>query len=257
MAVGEISRRRLLQTVGVTSIVGAGFVATSSASSDPSTSGLVEDINYRHGWAHIAPADPEEVDILRIINPHGQQVAEKSLGRFESVASVDLLDESYVGGRWTVEGFRQVGQSKEFVGRGSFSAQPTLSISDVRCRDDGWPRITFSNEGSGPLAIRAVRLADGVPNPSTTSPPDEPIAVDPGQNVMLEFFTDSLSPTTSLERSELQQYIGETVDAKIIVGTNGFGTIEKTLALEWGDNLNSKDLGQETLWFANEVNGGE
>jgi hypothetical protein len=257
MAVGETTRRRLLQTVGVTSIAGAGFVATSSASSGTSAAGLVEDVRYRHGWAHIAPANPEEVDILRIINPHGRQVAEKSLGKVESVASVNLLDESYVGGRWTVEGFRQVGQSKELVGRGSFNAQPSLSISDFRCRDDGWPRITFSNNGSGPIAVRAVRLADGVPNPSTTAPPDGPIAVDPDQSVMLEFFTDSLSPTTSLERSELQQYLGETVDAKIIVGTNGFGTIEKTLAFEWGDNLKSVDIGQETLWYANSVDGGQ
>jgi len=257
MAVGEITRRRLLQTVGVTPIAAAGFMAPSSATTETPTAGLVEEVTYRHGWAHISPSEPEEVDILRIINPHGQQVAEKSLGRVESVASVDLLNESYTKGRWTVEGFRQVGQSKEFVGRGSFSAQPSLSVSDVRCRDDGWPRIMFSNDGSGPLAIRAVRLADGVPNPTTTSPPDGPIAVDPGKSVMLEFFTDSLSPTTSTERSELQQYIGETVEAKLIVGTNGFGTIERQLALEWGDNLKSTDIGQETLWYADSVDGGE
>jgi hypothetical protein len=246
-----------LQTVGVTSIAGAGFVATSSASSGPSTAGLVENVRYRYGWAHIAPGNPEEVDVLRIINPHGQQVAEKSLGKVESVASIDLLDESYVGGRWTVEGFRQVGQSTEFVARGSFSAQPSLSVSRIRSRDKGWPRITFSNDGSGPIAVRAVRLADGVPNPSTATPSDGPIAVDPGKSVMLEFYTDSLSPTTSLEESELQQYVGETVNAKVIVGTNDFGTLERQVELEWGDELNSIQKGDQRLWYANSVEGGE
>lgn len=257
MAVGQIPRRRLLQTVGVTCIAGAGVAAGASEIPGGSAEGLVENVRFRHGWAHVAPSDPEAVDVLRLINPHGQQVAEKSLGRVESVASIDLLDESYTGGRWTVEGFEKVGQSRELVGRGSFNADPRLSVSEVRCRADGWPQITFTNEGTGPVAVRAVRLADGFPTPTTTTPPDGPLAVDPGQSVLLEFFTSNLPPTTSYERSEIEQHTGKTVPSKVIVGTNGFGTIEKSLDMEWGENLQSRDDGNRTLWFVNSVTGGE
>lgn len=254
----KIPRRRLLQTTGGGIIAGsAGRVAASSPTTT-APSGVVEDVTYHHGWAHIAIADPDQTDAVRLLNPHGQRITEQRIGLAETVASVNLLENgSYVAGRFTVEALEAVGDTYDRIGRGAFACSPDLEVTGFKTGADGWPQVTVTNTGSGPADILGIRCASGFPSPSVSQLPGRSTPIDPGGTLLLEFDTDGLSPTMTTERSERSRYAGETVDAEIALATSGFGIFETTLPLTWSEKTGVRSNSDSPdIYFCNSVTGG-
>jgi hypothetical protein len=259
MAPDQIPRRRLLQATGVGIIAGTAGRAAASSLTPTAPSGVVDNVTYRHGWVYIATANPAQTDAVRLLNPHGQQVAQQDIGLAETVASINLLDNgSYVGGRFTVEALEAVGDTYDRIGRGAFACSPTLEVTGFNTGADGWPQITVANTGSGPADILGIRCASGFPTPGTSQLPGRFTPIDPGTTLLLEFDTDGLAPTMTTERSERARYAGETIDAEITLATAGFGIFETTLPLTWSEETGFRSHGDNpTIYFCNSVTGGE
>jgi hypothetical protein len=254
-----VSRRQLLQTATVGLSVGIIGQHAATASAADAT-GIIDSVNYRHGWAHIELSNPKETDTVRLINPHGQQVGQTRVKLAETAASFDLLDDgSYTGGRYTIETYSGAAGAGKRLGRGAFSAQPQLSVIGFETNADGWPQIYVQNTGSGPARIQALRCAGGFPTPGRSATPQGDLPIDPGVMLFIEYKTDGKPPTTTTKKSELQEYAGKTIPAEIGIETLGFDTSETRLDLTWSKETRqkSRENGEGTIHFCTKVRGGE
>jgi hypothetical protein len=254
-------RRRVLQTAagGILTAATAQAVSASTKIDPPAPAGVVESVRYRHGWAHIALAEAGDTDVVRVINPHGQQIAETSVSLGETSASVDLLaNGSYVAGRFKVETFQEIGNSLEQVGEGGFSATPALAVVGFKSEFGGWPQLLVENTGSGPVSVLGVRCGGGFPTPGISRAPGGHVPIDPGRTLLIEFHNDKLPPTSTTEESERDQYSGTNTNAEIALDTVGHGVYETTLTLSWSGNTDHRDRGDaDPLYFCNTVQGGQ
>jgi len=260
MAQVSLPRRRILQVAGAGVISGTVVASrTSEEGRQIVGDGIVDSVEYRHGWAHIKPQNPEQVDIIRVINPHGQQIGEDTLGVAEEVGSFELIkSESYTSGRFTVEAFETVGENRSLIDRGYFSAEPDLAVTYVEASGGGWPVIRINNSGTGPTDIIGLRAEDGFPTPGESISPDRSLPIDPGAELVFEFSNDRISPTTTTEESEIRDYSGSTVESKVSIYTRGFGVFENQIELEYDDSVKSRQIGEnEYLYFTGGVEGGE
>jgi hypothetical protein len=255
----SIRRRRLLQATGAGIIVGTTGQVTASRPPTANPSGVVEDVRYRHGWAHVAIANPDDTDAVRLINPHGQQIAQQSLDLAETVASFDLLaGESYTDGRFTVETLSESGDGYTRLGRGAFACAPSLEITGLKCDVDGWPQLHVTNSGSGPADILGVRCGSGFLTPGVSQLAGDSTPIDPGTTLLLEFHTDSLAPTMTTKQSERDSYAGTEVNAEISLDTVGFGIFETTLPVSWSAKTGKRErTDNPDIYYCNTVKGGD